>query len=786
VKDRGRWLAPCIVFAAAAGWLAWAYPRLSPAARLGLKSDHDGYIAEARRLASRQGFDLTGWDGFGKVETLPKNQDLHFRMPGNAMALAFPSAQVETLFRRKGSGTAKVTLRPDGRPLSWKLTGAPATAASTHNDTAMAHKAMETMTGDEVSNYTITSDGAPGSDGMSFQWRRNAAGPEKPMTGITISVKNGAVGQGETTFTFPESVSRQFNSFPATRVATNTIWFILVALALAFPIFRDGGKTTARAMKDRTAILIGVAGGVLSALDNLTQWDAMVFSFSSGTAVTILMVILAALMMGALFYVTSAIAILNARLQPLPLRGFRLLGTRAFFSKVVGAEALGGLLFAPLIIAVPLLVSALTRLPTYKSYDDDFILSAIPQINGLLDVFGPETLKMIILFGVLVPLALRFFRPGAKRNVFFAVVAFLTLTTEDWTFRSGNTPNLICAALDGAAMYWLWSRFGLVGAVSGRCAAQLLTATCVLLVQPGHALQASGWGLLLEFGMIGLVILGTAAKGPEVVPELYGESNAQVQARSRREELLAEFNVARSAQQRMLPSEPPVIEGYSLAASCEPAREVGGDLYDFPRMSDGRWGIAVADVSGKGVPAALYMTLTKGLLCAASQEAADPRWILSAVNRHLKSVTKRKMFVTMAFAVLDAEARTMDYVRAGHNPVVWRRASAGETRLLAGAGIGLGIAAPALFGKTLAIETLDLAAGDALVFYSDGLTEAMNAGLEQYGEERLMAAVEKADGMHALAARDSILKDVRGFLDGVHAQDDLTIAVLRVNADTGR
>jgi serine phosphatase RsbU (regulator of sigma subunit) len=236
----------------------------------------------------------------------------------------------------------------------------------------------------------------------------------------------------------------------------------------------------------------------------------------------------------------------------------------------------------------------------------------------------------------------------------------------------------------------------------------------------------------------------------------------------------------------MLPAEPPLIEGYTVAASCEPAREVGGDLYDFLRVSDGRWGIAVADVSGKGVPAALYMTLTKGLLCAAAQDSGDPRWILSAVNRHLKAVTKRKMFVTMAFAVLDPAARRMDYVRAGHNPVVWRRRAAGETRLLSGGGIGLGIAAPALFGKTLAIETLDLNPGDALVFYSDGLTEAMNEELEQFGEDRLMAAVERADGMRAAEARDSILGEVRRFLDGVHAQDDLTIAVLRVNDETGR
>jgi sigma-B regulation protein RsbU (phosphoserine phosphatase) len=140
------------------------------------------------------------------------------------------------------------------------------------------------------------------------------------------------------------------------------------------------------------------------------------------------------------------------------------------------------------------------------------------------------------------------------------------------------------------------------------------------------------------------------------------------------------------------------------------------------------------------------------------------------------------MFVTMALGILDPAARRMEYVRAGHNPVVWRRRSAGETHLLTGPGIGLGIAGPALFSKTLTTQTLDLAPGDAIVFYSDGLTEAMNGVLEQFGEERLMASVENTDGMHAAATRDSILKDVKQFLEGAHPQDDLTITVLRVNS----
>jgi len=781
-----RWLAPGCLFAAASLWLVWAWPHLNPASRLGLRYDLDGYIAQARQVAASQGFDLAGWHGYAKAQTLAKNQYVHARMPGDKMGRAFPDAQVLTTFLPPGSGAAaRITLRPDGRPLSWKLSGVPPISSGPKDDVAMAHKAMEQMTGDDVSNYTITSDGAPGSDGMSFKWKRNVTSREMPQAGVEVSVKNGAAFQVDTKFTLPDSLGHEFDSFSAVRVTASIVWVLMLLVALAIAVLREGGAATARIVKDGAAVRFGLVLGLISAVGSFIEWDSAVFSVRSA-ALRTLSILAGAAFMGLFFYLVDAATMLNARLAPDAARGFRLLSTRAAYSRLVAGEMFGGWLAAPLLVSVPLLVSGLMRLPAFEGYEDDAVLARFPVLDGLLSVSTAAVVAVVVLFGVLAPLAARWFRQGRMRNVCIGIFAVTTFAMLDAPFRGSSAANLMSAALAGLATLWLYSRFGMLGAVSSYAFARILTGAGVLLTQPGHSLETSGWGILLGFGILGLVSLGTALRGPEVVPELYGDAGLRGQARSRREELLAEFNVARSAQRRMLPAEPPAIEGYTVAASCEPAREVGGDLYDFLRVSDGRWGIAVADVSGKGVPAALYMTLTKGLLCAAAQDSGDPRWILAAVNRHLKAVTKRKMFVTMAFAVLDPAAKRMDYVRAGHNPVVWRRRAAGETRLLSGGGIGLGIAAPALFGKTLAIETLELSPGDALVFYSDGLTEAMNEELEQFGEDRLMAAVERADGMRAAEARDSILGEVRRFLDGVHAQDDLTIAVLCVNEETGR
>ncbi|MES1257451.1 MAG: PP2C family protein-serine/threonine phosphatase, partial [Acidobacteriota bacterium] len=679
-----------------------------------------------------------------------------------------------------GGATAHVTLRPDGRPLAWKLP-VPA-AAPADSDKAMASTALRQMTGALSEHFAMTADGISGKDGMGYKWKASGTG-EEPVLGVDATVRNGSVWQANTVFTLPETAARQFDSFPIARTVASSLWCVLLLAGLAIPVLREGGGNTARAMKDRSAIFLSVAAALIFLLTAWAEFDDELVSIPvvTGLGMEIFSMILGSVVVGFLFYAVNAATALSAVRHTRAVRGFRLLGTTAFRSRIVGEELLGGWLFAPLFVSVPLLVSALLRVPVFGGYEDTVLLSRLPVIDAVLNSLSQSSAGILALAGTLIPLALRFSRARWMPPVLIALFASVTYAMLESSFRGSSAADLMSAALNGAVFLWLYTRFGVLGAISGHTSARLLTSAAALLLQPSSELGITGGEVLLFFAGLGFLYLLGALRGSAVVAELYGESSARIQARSRREELLAEFNVARSAQQQMLPSHPPQLPGYTISASCEPAREVGGDLYDFLPLSDGRWGIGVADVSGKGVPAALYMTLTKGLLCAAAQDSGDPHRILVAVNKHLRAVTKKKMFVTMALGALDPETGRVDYVRAGHNPTVWRRTAAGETRFLTGPGIGLGIAGPALFSKTLTTESLELASGDALVFYSDGLTEAMNKTLEEFGEERLAAAVERADGMHATATRDSILKEVSRFLEGGHSQDDLTIAVLRVD-----
>ena len=318
--------------------------------------------------------------------------------------------------------------------------------------------------------------------------------------------------------------------------------------------------------------------------------------------------------------------------------------------------------------------------------------------------------------------------------------------------------------------------FDLLAVLTLQLASVLLLGSLILASQ-----RISTWSLLLALGGLLALALWCIRRGQTVAG---GDPLASIPAfgdfRAEREKLLAEFSLAHRAQQDMLPQTPTSIPGYSLAASCTPSLEVGGDLYDFFRLPDGRFGFGVADVSGKGVPAALYMTLTKGLLASITKNNSELVGVVEEVNRHLHGVTRKKVFVTMALGFLDADGRLLECVRAGHNPMVWRQAALDTTTLVSPGGLGLGITASRIFGTQLKVARLQLSLGDAVVFYSDGITEAMNSTLEQFGEERLMAAVQKADRLDAAAARDSILDDVRAFLGGVHPQDDMTLVVLRV------
>jgi sigma-B regulation protein RsbU (phosphoserine phosphatase) len=241
-----------------------------------------------------------------------------------------------------------------------------------------------------------------------------------------------------------------------------------------------------------------------------------------------------------------------------------------------------------------------------------------------------------------------------------------------------------------------------------------------------------------------------------------------------------ELRIARDIQKSLLPPAPPDVAGLEIADLCEPAREVGGDYYDFFDLGPRRLGVMIADVSGKGTSAALYMAELKGLMMALSSAERSPRALLIDVNRRLAAHLDNRSFITMTYAVIDLERGTLTCARAGHTPLI--ASARGVSEIVAPNGMVLGLRLPGAgqrFEELLEEHTRPFGEGDVAVLYTDGVTEAMDPAGELFGDEALAALVARHQDEPAAAIRERVVRDVRAFVGTAESHDDMTMVVIK-------
>lgn len=248
--------------------------------------------------------------------------------------------------------------------------------------------------------------------------------------------------------------------------------------------------------------------------------------------------------------------------------------------------------------------------------------------------------------------------------------------------------------------------------------------------------------------------------------------------RIERERLEGELAIAREVQRRLLPQRLPQSEKVRLSAVSLPAEEVCGDYYDVVEINDACLGIIVGDVSGKGTSAAFYMAELKGIFQSASRLTSSPAEFLRRANEALAGSLGKTAFITAVYGVLDTEAERFTLARAGHCPTALARAD-GSVELLRVGGLGLGLDRGPLFAHALKEQTVSLAPGDTFVLYSDGLVETRNRAGEEYGYERLAAALARHHRLTPDALRDALLRDLQQFAGHDVWDDDLTIVVVQ-------
>jgi len=254
--------------------------------------------------------------------------------------------------------------------------------------------------------------------------------------------------------------------------------------------------------------------------------------------------------------------------------------------------------------------------------------------------------------------------------------------------------------------------------------------------------------------------------------------NARLQAeRLEQEKIVQELEIARNIQVSLLPDTTPVVEGAEVTALFLPARQVGGDFYDFIPISENNLGLVIADVSGKGVPAALFMALSRALMRANSLQNPHVSQAVIRTNRLILDCATSGLFVTLFYAIVDTQTRILKYVSAGHNPPILYKKRTGEIQLLEADGIALGV----LDDIELEEKKASLEEGDVIVLYTDGVTEAMNVQDEEFGEERLIRLILDNHTSSANELSRKIKDVVMEFAGEVSQFDDFTLMVVKMH-----
>ena len=281
------------------------------------------------------------------------------------------------------------------------------------------------------------------------------------------------------------------------------------------------------------------------------------------------------------------------------------------------------------------------------------------------------------------------------------------------------------------------------------------------------------------FVIVVTVVTNVIGFGVEEVQRKLKERNQQLEQTVEKgtiaqQEQQEELKRAREIQQMLLPSTLPQLAGVQIAGAWQPAREVGGDYFDVIQLDKNRLGICMGDVAGKGITAALLMANLQASFRAFATSEASPQVVCTKLNKFLCANTAAGKFVTFFYAVLDADARTLTYENAGHSPGLLLRGN-GTTETLQGGGAVLG----ALPDWAYQDFTAQLQPGDQLLLSTDGITEAENAQLEEFGDERLLEAARARDGS-ALEVQRTIMRQVTAFCGG-NFRDDATLLVLRIS-----
>ena len=623
-----------------------------------------------------------------------------------------------------------------------------------------------------------------------FRWEHKTPGPAGIRFGIWATVIGDRVEGWNRHIKLPREFTEEFQNVTKADEFINITRFIVpwliivVALILFVRRYHTGEVSLRNALLFATAtagILTLNAMNVLSASElmkqayNVDEMNFHLLIVYLNLAVQVFFIGLGT------FFIWGNGESMTRELWGEKLHGIDAIFSGYFFGREQGKSILQGFALAGIHLALFISLTAFVvkncQVWVLSDASDELLLSAfvpvsIPIAQGFFWALMGMSWTMLFTWPLLHRILKNIFVAGAITLVIFEI-SYSTLPLYSIWYRLGI---LLLAAIP---IYLFYLRYDLLTVGVGLLVINTLYNTLLFFLQPNNSFQFSGWVNLVLLG--GLLIHGCLAvwRGRELDETQI--TPTYVRLISEREQLKLELDIARKAQLRMLPQQIPTFPELDIAAYSEPAREVGGDYYDFVAYDSNRLGIVIGDVSGKGMPAALYMTLTKGFfLQAVSDLPANPRDILVRINRNFYRAAESTMFISLCYSVFDLPKKVMTYVRAGHTPMLYCQAAGLPPQLLQPSGLAIGLERGPLFEQRLELVTIPFQSGDIFIFYTDGLTEGMNHRLEEFGEARLMNLVQQASPNGAEKLLELIRKEYRKFIGRQEALDDLTCVVVKI------
>ena len=529
------------------------------------------------------------------------------------------------------------------------------------------------------------------------------------------------------------------------------------------------------------AMVIGILGGTVAATTTTTLSELFIYTPLWGEI--LLRLVVFSIVAGAISIFVFMVAGVTDSVVREKMEGklgtLVLLRHGDFQNKPMGASLVRGISVGMILLGLgsaALLFFENLHLELGERFLSDLVIR--PVLGGVFEGFE-SSYFLTLLWVVGVSSVAQRLNPKPWMTLLFLTVTGMFVGPGPVSFVS-QPIALVVGGVSALIVAWAFIRYDIITVL-----AALFSAEIVWSLTEGYLVAGSpAWidallGALFLLSMLILGFAGVASRrtGKQIstyVPEYVSEMAGQERVRR-------ELEIAHQVQSFFLPRTMPEVAGLDIAGMCLSANEVGGDYYDFIELDDGRLAFVLGDVSGKGIQAAFFMTLVKGIVQTLARQNLSPAEIMRRLNTLFCSNAPPGTFISVVYGELNPKTGRFSFARAGHNPVIWYEADKKTSTALRPQGMAIGFTAGDTFDQTIEESNIEMKSGDTLVFYTDGFSEAMNRARALYGDDRLLEKVNQIGDRSASAILRLMTEDVHHFIEGMGRADDMTMAVIKLS-----